>query len=299
MSDNNSNNDPSPYGDQNAHNSGQQPGGSDQGQGYGQQPSYDQQQYGQQPSYDQQQAYGQQPVYGQQGSDQPYGQQPAYGQQQYDAQQYGGYGQQPQKYNVLSIISLVGAIIGFNVIAVILGFIALSQIKKTGEQGRGLAIAGIVIGFIYLALIILITIFVIIVSIAAASSGDYSSSYYRSSRNAPPTRTAGRSALTMRASERLLGERRSRTSDEKVLTKPELRERRRRERPAGRRRAGRAKPWLRRERRRRRPRGLRRLRPGRRPRCRTASRWRRGTSVLRRRARSPWRAWWACAAGRP
>ena len=98
---------------------------------------------------------------------------PQYDVQQYDAQQYGAYGQQPQKYNVLSIISLVGAIIGFNVIAVILGFIALSQIKKTGEQGKGLAIAGIVIGFVYLAFIILITIFVIIISIGAASSGDY------------------------------------------------------------------------------------------------------------------------------
>ena len=60
--------------------------------------------------------------------------------------------------NVLAIVSLVISILGFNVIAIILGAIALSQIKKTQEGGRGLAIAGIVIGAISIVLIIVIII---------------------------------------------------------------------------------------------------------------------------------------------
>ena len=76
------------------------------------------------------------------------------------------------RYNILAIIGFIASFF-VSIVGIVLGFIALSQIKKTGEQGKGLAIAGIVIGFVYLAFIILITIFVIIISIGAASSGDY------------------------------------------------------------------------------------------------------------------------------
>ena len=49
-------------------------------------------------------------------------------------------------------------------IAIILGFVALNQIKQTGESGRGFAIAGIIIGFVtiglgLLALIMVFTVF--------------------------------------------------------------------------------------------------------------------------------------------
>jgi hypothetical protein len=40
----------------------------------------------------------------------------------------------------------IGALLG-----VIFGFVALSQIKRTGQRGRGMAIAGIVIGFLLIA----------------------------------------------------------------------------------------------------------------------------------------------------
>ena len=53
-------------------------------------------------------------------------------------------------YSGLAIISLVLSLIFFipflSVIAIILGIVALVQIKKTKQQGKGLAIAGIVIG---------------------------------------------------------------------------------------------------------------------------------------------------------
>jgi hypothetical protein len=71
------------------------------------------------------------------------------------------------KTNVLSIISLVTGIIGLAIVPVILGHISLSQIKKTGEQGRVMAIIGLILGY----LAILGYIILIIVSIVAVSSG--------------------------------------------------------------------------------------------------------------------------------
>lgn len=75
-------------------------------------------------------------------------------------------------YNTMAI---VGFILSFfiSVVGVILGFVALSQIKKTGEQGRGLAIAAIIIGFAEILLGIILTIFFIAIAIAAANSGVY------------------------------------------------------------------------------------------------------------------------------
>ncbi|WP_382303785.1 DUF4190 domain-containing protein [Herbiconiux sp. UC225_62] len=78
-----------------------------------------------------------------------------------------------QKTNVLAIVSLVTSILSFNIIAVILGFIALSQIKKTGESGRGLAIAGIIIGGIG----VIFWVVIIIIAVAAAATGAITTTY--------------------------------------------------------------------------------------------------------------------------
>jgi hypothetical protein len=59
------------------------------------------------------------------------------------------------KTNVLAIVSLVTSILGFSLVGIITGHIGLSQIKKTGEAGSGLAIAGLVIGYISLAAVVL------------------------------------------------------------------------------------------------------------------------------------------------
>lgn len=77
--------------------------------------------------------------------------------------------QQPastEKWNVLSIVAFVLSLVGFNVIAIVLGFIGLNQVKKTGERGRGLAIAAIIIGFVSIALFIIIWITVFAVAAA-------------------------------------------------------------------------------------------------------------------------------------
>jgi len=90
---------------------------------------------------------------------------PTYGENAPAAPAYGqaapGYGQPagaPAKTNVLAIISLISAFF-VSLAAIITGHIALNQIKKTGEQGRGLAIAGLVLGYIGLVVGIIIIIF--------------------------------------------------------------------------------------------------------------------------------------------
>lgn len=72
-----------------------------------------------------------------------------------------------EKWNVLSIVGFVLSLIGFNIVAIVLGFIALSQVKKSGERGRGLAIAAIIIGFV--SIVIGIIFFIVFASIIASS----------------------------------------------------------------------------------------------------------------------------------
>jgi hypothetical protein len=71
----------------------------------------------------------------------------------------------------MAIASLVSSLLGWlcgigPILGLIFGFIALNQIKKTGEGGRGLALAGIIIGAIAIVLGI---IYGIIVGIAAVN----------------------------------------------------------------------------------------------------------------------------------
>ena len=135
-------------------------------QGYGQQ--------GQQGSG--QQGYGQQPAYGQ-----PTGQ-PGYGQQPYGQQPYGqpAYGQQPgyapQAYarptNTMAILALVMAFV-FAPAGLILGIVARRQIKQTGEEGEGLALAGIIVGGLFTAIFVLLIVIWIIAIVSISSGGAY------------------------------------------------------------------------------------------------------------------------------
>lgn len=53
----------------------------------------------------------------------------------------------PRRTNALAIASLVCGFV-FAPLAIVFGHVSLSQIKKSGEDGRGLAIAGLVLGYI-------------------------------------------------------------------------------------------------------------------------------------------------------
>jgi Domain of unknown function (DUF4190) len=59
------------------------------------------------------------------------------------------------KTNVLAIVSLVAGAISWvmlplvaGVVAVVLGHLARGQIRRTGEEGNGLAIGGLVLGYL-------------------------------------------------------------------------------------------------------------------------------------------------------
>ncbi|HWC21242.1 MAG TPA: DUF4190 domain-containing protein [Flexivirga sp.] len=112
-----------------------------------------------------QSAYGPEgyPQYGQQ----PQGySQPGYGQSQYGQQPYPPYGQQspygapgtpytayqPKPTNGLAIAAFVTSLAGFvfcfvaGIVAIVLGVLGLNRSKEIGGVGRGMSIAGIVIG---------------------------------------------------------------------------------------------------------------------------------------------------------
>lgn len=56
--------------------------------------------------------------------------------------------------------------------AVILGHIARRQIRETGENGDGMALAGLILGYVGIGLTVLFVIFIIIVVIAAANDSN-------------------------------------------------------------------------------------------------------------------------------
>ena len=64
------------------------------------------------------------------------------------------------KTNGLAVGALVCGIIPFfgGIPAVILGHVARGQIKRTGERGDGVAIAGLVLGYLWVALWVLIVL---------------------------------------------------------------------------------------------------------------------------------------------
>lgn len=64
-------------------------------------------------------------------------------------------------YNVFAILAIIFVWFA-GLLGLIFGYIALSQIKRTGERGHGLALAAVILGWIALAaaIIILIVVFV-------------------------------------------------------------------------------------------------------------------------------------------
>lgn len=83
----------------------------------------------------------------------------------------------PARTNTLAIIALVTGIAQFfgfwllgTIPAVVCGYIARRQIRETGEQGDGMALAGLVLGWIGIALTVIVVVFAIIAFAVVASS---------------------------------------------------------------------------------------------------------------------------------
>jgi peptidyl-prolyl cis-trans isomerase B (cyclophilin B) len=81
---------------------------------------------------------------------------------------YPGYAP-PRPTNAMAIASLVCAFL-IAPLGIVFGHMSLSQIKKTGEEGRGLAIAGLVVGYLITALTILVVVLSVLMVIALGRS---------------------------------------------------------------------------------------------------------------------------------
>ena len=112
----------------------------------------------------------------------PYAAPPAYGAptSSYGAPAPGyGYGYAQPRTNVLAVISMIASIVGFiwilpfigSLAGVIMGHISLKQIAQTGERGRGMALAGVIVGWVGLGIVVLTGVgFIIAFAFAGAAS---------------------------------------------------------------------------------------------------------------------------------
>ena len=73
-----------------------------------------------------------------------------------------------RRTNTLAILSLVAAFVA-SFVGVVLGIVALLQIRRSGEAGRGLAIAAIAIGVLVTAFFVLAFALPYIVNAVSAS----------------------------------------------------------------------------------------------------------------------------------
>lgn len=76
----------------------------------------------------------------------------------------------PQGYaapptNTMAIVALVLAFI-VPLVGAILGHVALGQIKRTGESGHGLALAGVIIGWVFTAIAAIAILFYIVAMVS-------------------------------------------------------------------------------------------------------------------------------------
>ena len=121
------------------------------------------------------------------GAPGPYGQpgypQPLYGPPGYPPQGYPPQGYPPPGYgapgfppvyvrptNTMAILALVMAFV-FAPAGLILGIVARKQIRETGEDGDGLALAGIIVGGIVTAIFVLFIVLWIVAFAAFSNNG--------------------------------------------------------------------------------------------------------------------------------
>jgi hypothetical protein len=77
----------------------------------------------------------------------------------------------PAHWNTLALVSLVSGVVAWfavpfvgGIVAVVSGHLARGQIGQSGEQGGTLAIVGLVLGYLHLAvLLLLVVLFLLIV----------------------------------------------------------------------------------------------------------------------------------------
>jgi peptidyl-prolyl cis-trans isomerase B (cyclophilin B) len=90
----------------------------------------------------------------------------------------------PRHTNGMAIAALVGSLV-FAPLGIVFGHIARSQIRRTSEEGSGLAIAGLAIGYIFTGLALLYVIaLVVLLVVAMQNDSSHSSTYTTTSYSA-------------------------------------------------------------------------------------------------------------------
>jgi hypothetical protein len=135
------------------------------------------------PSWPQQQPGYQDQAYAVSGQPAP---DPAYAVSGQPAPMYPGYGYQPQvaapPTNGLAIAALVCSLAGIATcisapVGAILGHVARKQIRERGEGGDGMALAGIIVGWILTGLMVLLIAFYVVVIVLAINSSSSTSDF--------------------------------------------------------------------------------------------------------------------------
>jgi peptidyl-prolyl cis-trans isomerase B (cyclophilin B) len=78
----------------------------------------------------------------------------------------------PQRTNGMAVAALICAFV-FAPLGIVFGHLSLSQIRRTGEHGRGLAIAGLVLGYLLTVLGVLAVIAMVVLMFMAAQFANY------------------------------------------------------------------------------------------------------------------------------
>jgi len=78
-------------------------------------------------------------------------------------QSYGQFTGQPRRMNSMAIMALVSVFV-FGPLAVIFGHVARGQIRRTGEEGAGIALGSLIIGYLETAVMILIIMLIVAAS---------------------------------------------------------------------------------------------------------------------------------------
>ena len=81
----------------------------------------------------------------------------------------------PQSVNGFAVAALILGIIGVFVLGLVFGFVALRQIKRTGQAGRGQAIAGIVLSIVWMVVITVVVVLVVMTGATRGEGGEISS----------------------------------------------------------------------------------------------------------------------------
>jgi peptidyl-prolyl cis-trans isomerase B (cyclophilin B) len=78
--------------------------------------------------------------------------------------------QPPASLNDLAVIALIASCVGLSIPGLVMGHLAMRQIKRSGDSGRGIALAAIIIGYAVTVIVLLSIVAFVVFMIAVLST---------------------------------------------------------------------------------------------------------------------------------